>query len=88
VPIYGQGIDPNVINNWTVQNGSSDETLGAFYPRRGVLANNNTNAGSLHPGGCQIVMGDGAVRFLSEQTASSILVQLKRMRDGHAPQDW
>jgi hypothetical protein len=35
-----------------------------------------------------MLMGDGAVRFLSEQTAFSVLNQLKRMRDGNAPQDW
>jgi prepilin-type processing-associated H-X9-DG protein len=61
---------------------------GYWHPRRGAIAHNRSTAASLHPGGCQMLMGDGAVRFLSEQTAFSVLNQLKRMRDGNAPQDW
>jgi hypothetical protein len=82
----GAGIDPIIINNWAILvNGSQDQY---FFPRRGVIAHNAYTTASLHPGGLQVLMGDGAVRFLSEQTAVSVLAQLKRMRDGNAPQDW
>jgi prepilin-type processing-associated H-X9-DG protein len=81
----GNGIEPSMINNWTVPQGSME---GYWHPRRGAIAHNRSTAASLHPGGCQMLMGDGAVRFLSEQTAFSVLNQLKRMRDGNAPQDW
>jgi hypothetical protein len=81
----GNGADPNTINNWTAPQGGQDSV---FYPRRGVVAHNRTTTASLHPGGCHVVMGDGAVRFLSEQTSISVVLQLKRMRDGNAPQDW
>lgn len=38
--------------------------------------------GSLHPGGIQIVLGDGSVRFLSENVDSTIRVNLSRIGDG------
>jgi prepilin-type N-terminal cleavage/methylation domain-containing protein len=41
-------------------------------------------AGSLHPGGMQVVMGDASVRFLRETTSSTILNRLARMADGQA----
>jgi prepilin-type processing-associated H-X9-DG protein len=41
-------------------------------------------AGSLHPGGCQVTMGDGSVRFLRETTSLVTLNKLAAMADGHA----
>jgi prepilin-type N-terminal cleavage/methylation domain-containing protein/prepilin-type processing-associated H-X9-DG protein len=40
--------------------------------------------GSLHPGGMQVVMGDGSVRFLRQTTSLTILFRLARMADGQA----
>lgn len=39
---------------------------------------------SLHPGGVQVVMADGAVKFLRETTSTTILDRLARMADGQA----
>lgn len=39
-------------------------------------------AGSLHPGGMQVVMADSSVRFLQQTTSSTILNRLARIADG------
>ncbi len=39
-------------------------------------------AGSLHDGGCHITMGDGSVRFLSENSDTTIRQRLQTMADG------
>ncbi len=38
--------------------------------------------GSLHPGGCNVVRGDGGVTFLKESTALTVLQRLAAMGDG------
>ncbi len=38
--------------------------------------------GSLHPGGCHFLMGDGSVHFFSEGTAIALLGQLATMAGG------
>jgi prepilin-type N-terminal cleavage/methylation domain-containing protein/prepilin-type processing-associated H-X9-DG protein len=40
------------------------------------------NAGSDHPGGAHVLMGDGSVQFLSENTNLTILAKLATMADG------
>lgn len=69
-----QGIDPKRINDWT--------TNVTTPPVLGQLANHQHSAGSLHPGGCHFVTGDGAVHFFSEGTDQTTLVNLTQMRDG------
>jgi len=39
-------------------------------------------AASLHPGGCQFVMGDGSAHFVSESIQKSLLSSLSAMADG------
>ncbi len=46
------------------------------------VSNHYGNAYSFHPGGLQIVLADGAVRFLNESTALKILMLLSACNDG------
>jgi len=66
------------INNWV---GLFSTTL-PFQP--GKLAS-WAQAGSLHPGGCNFVMGDGSVRFVLESVTTTVLLQASRMADGNTP---
>lgn len=50
----------------------------AYQPGRLV---NWAAAGSLHVGGCHMLLGDGAVKFVSENTDNATLLRLHRMRD-------
>jgi prepilin-type processing-associated H-X9-DG protein len=43
-------------------------------------------AGSLHPGGCNFVMGDGSVTFVSETISFTVLRDLSAMSDGNPVQ--
>jgi prepilin-type processing-associated H-X9-DG protein len=40
--------------------------------------------GSLHPGGCHFVFGDGAVRFIQQTTSTAVMLRLAAMADGRA----
>lgn len=42
-----------------------------------------TNTGSFHEGGCHMMLGDGSVRFLSENISSSIRKNLDLIADGN-----
>jgi type II secretory pathway pseudopilin PulG len=62
------------INNW----------INPRYPewsKPGVLGN-WASGGSNHSGGCHIVLGDGSVRFVSENVDTATILRLHRMRDG------
>jgi prepilin-type N-terminal cleavage/methylation domain-containing protein len=48
----------------------------------GRVENYNVNASSLHVGGCQVLLGDGGVRFLSENTNLLTLQNLAYISDG------
>lgn len=41
-------------------------------------------AGSFHPGGCQTVLGDGAVRFLSQTTDRAVLLAISTIGNGES----
>jgi prepilin-type N-terminal cleavage/methylation domain-containing protein len=73
------GVDPQTfgINTWNM-NGSQ--------PQIGTLASWGF-AGSLHTGGAHFVMGDGAVRFLSQNTNLNTLYQMSMMGDGSVISD-
>jgi len=55
--------------------------MGTQYMIRGRLAS-YSNVGSLHPGGAQVVLADGSVHFLSEDTDTTILERLSAYSDG------
>jgi prepilin-type N-terminal cleavage/methylation domain-containing protein len=61
------------INRWVLVGGA---------PKPGTLNNYNTNASSLHTGGCQVLLGDGGVRFVSENTNLLTLQNLAYIADG------
>jgi prepilin-type N-terminal cleavage/methylation domain-containing protein len=71
-----QGIDVRAINDWT-----SNLNPGVS-PVAGRVGVNTISAASLHPGGCHFLIGDGTVRFVSEQTDTAVLRTLTRIRDG------
>lgn len=67
----GVDLRPYGINNF------DRNLLGAWYtgdrtPIRGLLFTWGLG-GSLHPGGCQVALGDGSVRFVSQTTALNVL---------------
>ncbi len=51
-------------------------------PQPGIVVNYNTNASSLHTGGLQLLLGDGGVRFVSENTNQLTLNNLAYISDG------
>ncbi|OYW17194.1 MAG: hypothetical protein B7Z55_13040 [Planctomycetales bacterium 12-60-4] len=64
------------INRWDYYNG-----IYGYVPVPGRLGQWAT-PGSLHSGGCHVLLTDGAVRFLSENTDINLLQRLSRMGDG------
>jgi prepilin-type N-terminal cleavage/methylation domain-containing protein/prepilin-type processing-associated H-X9-DG protein len=68
------GVDPRYgINNW--------DFSPVAPPKYGRLGSWG-RAGSLHPGGANFCLGDGSVRFLSENTNVTLLTRLGYMADG------
>ena len=54
--------------------------------RPGYTQSQSTPA-SEHPGGCHFAFGDGAVRFVSENSNASVLQRLVFIADGQNPLD-
>jgi len=65
----------NRINEWCYPPGSTTNCLPG---RLGQWA----SAGSLHTGGCHVVLGDGAVRFISENVDTTTRQRLATISDG------
>lgn len=57
-------------------------TLSGVVSEYAPLLGNWGTTGSWHPGGLQCVLGDGSVRFLSQNMSSTIRVNLSRISDG------
>jgi prepilin-type processing-associated H-X9-DG protein len=73
------GIEPNSgINRW--------QGLGTpGYTFQAGKLDSWSYAGSLHPGGCNFVFADGAVKLVSEATSTTALQQAARMADAVSP---
>jgi prepilin-type processing-associated H-X9-DG protein len=78
----GPTAQPSGINVWT-----SNWTLpnsGRPAPIPGKVGSWSW-PGSLHPGGCNVLFGDGSVHFVAETTPVTLLNQLAAMADGSTP---
>jgi prepilin-type N-terminal cleavage/methylation domain-containing protein len=71
----GVNIAATRVNDWTYP------WVPTYVPRAGVLGSWE-RAGSTHTGGMHVLLGDGAVRFLSENVDLVILQRLAAMSDG------
>lgn len=69
----GVDISYTRVNDWTF--------YGYNVPKAGTLGSWQF-AGSTHTGGMHILLGDGSVRFISENTDMTILQRLSRINDG------
>jgi prepilin-type N-terminal cleavage/methylation domain-containing protein len=67
---------PNGINNWIYNNDPARKKVGRVgswgWP------------GSLHPGGCMVCLGDGAVRFVPQNTPQVVRDSMARISDGNS----
>ncbi|NLY02390.1 MAG: DUF1559 domain-containing protein [Rhodopirellula sp.] len=69
------------INVWTIEPGCSWITGNDRIAVRGRTSNYGM-AGSLHPGGCNSLLADGSVRFLSETTEFTVLTAISTPQGG------
>ncbi|QDS88967.1 hypothetical protein EC9_31630 [Rosistilla ulvae] len=72
----GMGVKGGVNVNFT--------DLDSFY----VANDNFTGPSSYHPGGCQVLLADGSVRFLTENIPLSILQDLATRGGGEVPRPY
>lgn len=73
----GGPANKSAINNWDL----SWSAGSWFTPIPGSLGEWHY-PGSMHPGGCNMLLGDGSVRFVSETAALSVLQALATMNGG------
>lgn len=80
------GIDPGTsdpgINHWHLPHVHPTWQNPPYTPVRGRIRTWWAAAGSLHPGGCHFVLGDGSVRFVSQTVNATTLEALCAMGDG------
>jgi prepilin-type N-terminal cleavage/methylation domain-containing protein len=72
----GIDIGAHKINDWNYP------AVPTYVPRRGKLGSWSW-AGSLHPGGCNLGVADGSVRFLPQTTDQTVLLRIACMADGN-----
>jgi len=75
----GGPANANPINNWDL----SWSAGSWFTPIPGSLGEWHY-PGSMHSGGCNMLLGDGAVRFISQTTALNVLQSLATMNGGES----
>jgi hypothetical protein len=73
----GIDIGAHKINDWNYP------AVPTYVPRRGKLGSWSW-AGSLHPGGCNLGVADGSIRFLPQTTDQTVLLRIACMADGNA----
>jgi prepilin-type N-terminal cleavage/methylation domain-containing protein/prepilin-type processing-associated H-X9-DG protein len=62
------------VNIWTYPSNPTGKVYGRLSSWQ--------NVGSLHPGGCNVLRGDGSVTFLKESTSLIVMQRLQAMADG------
>ena len=83
------GVDPapathaGGINVWMSPWTNPPDPARAQKPFRGKVGSWSW-PGSLHPGGCHMVMGDGAVKFMNQNNSTAVMNRLAAMADGTA----
>jgi prepilin-type N-terminal cleavage/methylation domain-containing protein/prepilin-type processing-associated H-X9-DG protein len=80
------GIDPGAsdpgINHWHLPHVHPQWQNPPFTPIYGRTRTWWAAAASMHPGGCNFVLGDGSVRFVAESTDAVTLERLSSIADG------
>jgi prepilin-type N-terminal cleavage/methylation domain-containing protein len=71
-------IRPVTTTSYSTQNGGPGRSRGPCW----INCNNKWNMYSFHVGGCHVVLGDGAVRFLSQNASVTTLSNLHCIDDG------
>jgi len=71
-------------NTWRSSAGYTPDNPRNFHPRLGDWG----YTGSWHQGGLHVLMADGAVRFLSENSALAVRQNLDRIADGNVLGEW
>ena len=78
------GLRPIVPGGYTTQNGGPGRSRGPCA----INCDNRWNLYSFHTGGAQVVMGDGSVKFLSQNMSLTTLSNAFCINDGYSTGDF